>query len=560
MKNFVFLMCAMIMCTFSFAQNATNADGTIKSRGNVAIMVTSHSFTFQDGIFKKQIDDETIITLKSAINAMAMQKFGNSGFGIVNRDNEAYENVKKVMEEQKLEDYINGFSVQAKGEGADCLFLTDITTFSENNFSQTFISCRLINIANNIGLHYSMKTEPINMSNEIKMATEIRQMVNEFGEFLNKHILDAYPEQYAIVKSEGKKIYLAAYQPNGRILESDKFYAFQYTQEALKIGQQSQPVTVLKPLAVATEATAASGYCLVKSDKALQPSNDIVLFRNQQNPKVSAGPMTWTYFALQYKPNTYEGFIMNRVNNAVYDALTRHPGSVIVEQEHLLELKKERELQKTEDFIDGHVVEQMKAIGAQFMIHLENFSINGSQISFKLNAISVEQNKILRTIDVVTSIDNIEDEMYKQICERMAYPCNILSMDKNSINLISGWSLNPGDEFIIQVNKEMKNPITGEISYNRVEVCKCNVIEYNGNKFTAAINEVISEEDFKILPKYSEANSTTICMDGSSIKSSISTESDLEKAIKKQEKKEKRKAFVKSLGKALQESVTITNP
>ncbi len=540
MKKILSIICAMMVCVISFAQNATNADGTIKHRANVAIMVTSNSFTFENGAFKKLINDELSMTLKSAFNAAAMQCFGNSDFGIVNRDDDAYANVKKILEEQKMEDYINGFSVQAKGDGADCLFLTDVTVYYKNGFCQIFISYRFMNIGTNVGFHYSMKTEPIDVANAMQVQARIGSMVKEFLDSLYDHILDIYPEQYAIAKSDGKKLYLSAYQPNGRILKSDKFYAFRYTQEILDLGQQKFPVTVLEPLSVATGAEPAMGYCLVKSNKALQPSNDIVLFRNQPQPMVSAGPMTWTYFPLTYKPNTYEGFIMNRVNNAVYDALTRHPGSIIIEQEHLSELKKERELQKTEDFIDGHVVEQMKAIGAQYLLHLDDFKLMGSQVKFTLKTVSVEQNKILRAVEVVTSIDNIENEMYKQICERMAYPCNILSYTMNDVCIISGWALEIGEEFIIQVNKAVENPISGEITYNRVPVCKCEVVEYKGNKSVAKIAEILSEEDFKLLPNYSRAGTATIYIDGTSIKTSTSKVSDLEKAAK-------RKSFLDAL-------------
>lgn len=555
MKRIIFFLCMVFATIVVSAQTVVNADGTIKYRGNVAIMVTSHYFTFENGVFKKGVDDELTSELKSALNAMAMQKFGNSCFGIVNRDNEAYANVKKALEEQKLEDYINGFSVQAKGEGADVLFLTDMTTYTEKQVCQIFISCRLINIVNNTGFHYSMKTKPISMSDAVGMSNEIRKMIQQYQDFLYSHILDVYPEQYAIAKADGKKLYLQAYQPNGRILKDDNFYAFKLSQETLKIGENNQPVQVLKKLATATDPGAASGYCMVKSDKALQPSNDIVLFRNQSEPDVTVGSMLFTYFALPYQPNTYEGFIKNRVNNAVYDALTRHPGSLIVEQEHLPDLKKERELQKTEDFLDGHVVEQMKAVGALYMLHLDNFIMNGSQVSFQLNMVSIEQNKILRTVEVKTSIDNIENEMYKQVCERMAYPCNITKTDKKYITILSGWALPIDSKIIIEVNKQIRNPMSGEISYTKVQVCKCSVTEYMGCKFTVKVDEIMSEDDFKLLSQYSAAGSATIMMDGSNIRSNTNTVSDVEKTIQKQEKAEKRKSFFKKIGSTLQNMI-----
>lgn len=559
MKKVLFALGMVLLNSLSFAQTSTNADGSRKFRGNVAIMVTSHYFTFENGVFQEKVSDETITELKSAINAMAIQKFGNLCFGVVNRDNEAYANVRKVLEEQKLEDYINGFSVQAKGEGADCLFLIDITSYNENHFSQMYISCRFINIVNNTGFHYSIKGAPINQDDSEGMANEIKNEIKQFEMFLNQHILEVYPEQWGIHNVEGKKLYIAPYVPNGNVLATDKFYAYKFNKtETIKFGQQSQPIQVLDLVATASGAEFASGLCLVKADRSLTASGDIVLFRDVKEPNVNMSPMTFTYFALTYQPNTYEGFIKNRINNAVYEALTRHPGSVLIEQEHLLDLKKERELQKTEEFINGHVVEQMKGIGAQYVIRVDNFDIDGSQVSFQLNMISVEENRILRTVDVTSSIDNIENEMYKQLCERMSMPINLAFNTKNSITVKTLWALPYGSKFIIQLNKPMQNPITNEITYTKVNVCNCEVTKYMGNKFEAKVTKVLSEEDYRQLSDYSETGSVLLMMDGSGINTDMDTMSDVEKAVQNQEKKEKRKAFLNALKNAVGGAVKIS--
>lgn len=273
---------------------------------------------------------------------------------------------------------------------------------------------------------------------------------------------------------------------------------------------------------------------------------------------MTSGPTPITFFALSYNNKTHEGFIKNRVNNAVYDAITRHPGMNLVEQEHLPELKKERDLQKTEDFIDGHVVEQMKAIGSQFMIHLDNFVIEGSKVSFRLNMVSVAENRILRTIQVSTSVDNIENEMYKQICERLSYPCNISNVGKKELTILSGWALRYDDKIIISANKQIENPITKEVSYSKVPLCKCSVAEYMGNKFIATVDEVINEDDYKMIEKYSAESALSILMDGSDIKSNDSETSDVEKAVKKQERAKKTKSLLKGLGDALLKSTSVS--
>lgn len=555
MKKVLFIILSTYFSIAGLSQTATNADGSLKMRGNVAIVSTYHAFTFKDGVFEQQINDEIASEVKSAYNAIVMQTFGNSCFGIVNRDNVAFNNVMKQLEEQKLEDYMDGFTVKAKGQGADCLCLIDNTTYTENNFVQTIVSIRFINIVNNTGYHYTLKSKPINMADAAMVQKESAKMADRTLKFLYQHILDVYPEQYAIVKADGKKLYLAAYQPNGRILPEDKWYAFKFEQEKLKIRNQSIPVTVLKKESEAKFDKADGGYCLVKADKALPVTQDIVLFRNQSEPVVPSGSTPITFFALSYNPKTHNGFIKNRVNNAVYDAITRHPGMVLIEQEHLPELKKERELQKTEEFIDGHVVEQMKAIGAQYMIHLDNFVIEGSKVRFQLNMVSVAENRIVRTVDVTTSVDNIEDEMYKQICERLTYPCNVTEVEKKELTLLSGWSLKTGDKVVISANKKIVNPITKEVSYSKIPLCGCTVIEYMGNKFKVKVDEIINDEDYRLIEKYSEESSLSVMMDGSDIESDDSDMSDLEKEKKKQERANKRKAFFKSLGDAFVNNV-----
>lgn len=558
MKKLVSFFVTACITLAGFSQTSANADGSLKLRGNVAIISTYHAFTFKNGVFKQQINDEIASEVKSAYNAIAMQTFGNSCFGIVNRDNEAFNNVMKQLEEQKLEDYMDGFTVKAKGQGADCLCIIDNTTYTENNFAQIIVSIRFINIVNNTGYHYTLKSKPTNMADAKKMQEENAKMAEQTLKFLYQHILDVYPEQYGIAKADGKKLHLAAYQPNGRILLDDKWYAFKYTQEQLKIRNQSIPVTVLKKETEAKFDKADGGYCQVKADKALPVSQDIVLFRNQEEPVVTTGYTPITFFALSYNPKTHDGFIKNRVNNAVYDAITRHPGMVLIEQEHLPELKKERELQKTEEFIDGHVVEQMKAIGAQYMLHLDNFVIEGSKVSFQLNMVSVAENRIVRNIDVTTSVDNIENEMYKQVCERLTYPCNVKSIGKKDLAILSGWALKTGEKIEIIANKEIVNPISKEVSYSKVPLCGCIVKEYMGNKFIAEVENIINEDDFKLIEKYSEESALSIKMDGSDIKSDDSGISEVEKANKKQEKKEKRKAFFNKLGNAIKENVNIS--
>lgn len=542
MKKSAILLCLMLLTANLFSQTAVNADGTLKFRGNVAILVEGNSFTFQDGKFQKQVDDATLSSLKTALRILSMEKFQNICFGVVNRDNTAFGQVSQLIQENKLEDYLDGVSVTAKNQGADYLFLVDITNYGENNAAaQIEISTRLMNVENNMGYHTFYRSPAIALNDENDMKDKARQIIRDFSASLEDFLLNIFPEQYFIAKANGKTWSLGAYQPNGRILPSDKFYAFQLQKGNLQLGETAVPVQLLQQVATCEKPTSNGGYIQVKSDESISNASDIVLFRNVSQPIFNGlNQMTMTFFGLNYQPNTYDGLIQKRINNAVFSAITRHPGLQLIEQEHLSQLKKERELQKSEDFIDGHVVEQMKAIGATYLLHLESYVRTESQISFKMALISVAENRIVRTVDVMTSIDNIENEMYKQICDRIANPCNIKKLDKKTLEMTSVISLRERDQCILSKTKAVQNPMTGEVSYSKAQVCKLTVEQYGGNRCVLSIDEVISKEDMEDIETASTNGMVTFILDGSKIQSDVSTESDVKQKAEKKDKSKKR--------------------
>ena len=107
MKQIIFFISTLFVVLGLHAQTAVNEDGSIKFRGNVAIVVDSKCYTFSDGVAVKTVDDGTSAALKTSLRAIAMQKFENMCFGIVNRDDEATKQVEELIEENKLEDYLD---------------------------------------------------------------------------------------------------------------------------------------------------------------------------------------------------------------------------------------------------------------------------------------------------------------------------------------------------------------------------------------------------------------------------------------------------------------------
>ena len=528
----------MMAITISGISQTVNADGSLKMRANVAVMVTGNCYTFNNRVFQKTVDDGTLETLKSSVYALVMQEFQNMCFGIVNRDDEAYSKVKSLIEENRLEDYLDGFSVQAKNQGADYLCLVDVSLYSEGNKTiQFFISMRVLDVSNNTGYHYSLKSDAMSI-NEDNLRQSAVNVVKLIPEFLRQKLMCIFPEQYFIAKADGKKLWLGAYQPNGLILETDSFYGFNYNKRSEKMNGVSLELQSLEKICdgkVSNEN--GGGYLVLKTNKKITPSNDIVFFKENAEPSMPP-VMTITFFGFNSQSNTYDGFIMNRVNNAFYHAITSHPGLSLVEHDHLGDLKKERELQKTEDFIDGHVVEQIKAIGAQYLIHINDFDINGAQVSFKMSIISIAENRIMRTVDVVSSIDNIENEIYKQLCERIAAPCLLKSSHKNEIEFATPMGVHSGTQCILSATKAIENPINHEVSYQRTDLCVLVINEYKGNYLTANVKKVLSKEDFQMLDEYSQRGALTIRIDGSVIKSDYNINSLVEELSNKEGKKE----------------------
>ena len=176
-----------------------------------------------------------------------------------------------------------------------------------------------------------------------------------------------------------------------------------------------------------------------------------------------------------------------------------------------------------------------------FLLKLEDYQRNGANVSLKVSLISVEQNMILRTVDVVSSIDNIENEMYKQLCDRFAFPCVVKMIGKDKLELSSVLSLTDDDDCILELTKATKNPMTGELSYSRADLCSLKMENYQGNKCLMSIDKVFSKDDMKGIENFSVAGLVTVRIDGTKIKSNVSDKTEVRQKAGKEEKKPKQK-------------------
>ncbi len=552
MKSLISLLILFVCVSIGHAQTVTDADGSLKLRGNVAIISDGNFYTFQNGQYVKKVDDEVAKTLLNAIHLGAMQAFQNVGFGIVNRNDEANAQVQQLLEENRLEDYINGYSVQAKGQGADWLYVIECNCFELNNMAVQFeLSTRLINIENNLSYHFHKRFPAVSLQNPLNYTTNVKLMVRELFENLNKTISQVLPDQYFIAKADGRKLYIGAYQQCG-ISPEDKFQVFKYTKETEIIRDAEIEIFLLEKIAECTNPSATStGNLLVKSDKVIPDEilsgQTIVLFRNNPEPKVGSTAIPITFFGLSHGEKNYDDMNKKRINNAIMSAITRNPLTQLVEHDHLSSLKAERELQKGEDFINGHTVHQLKAIGAIWLIKAEGYESDGTNMTFKLCMIDVEANRIVRTVDVSCNIDNLETEIYKYVCERFAYPCVVDVKDNTTLVLTLPFSLTSDNEYKLSYTKSSTNPIDGQTIYTSTPLCKIKLIEYKGNKGLYLITEVINKEDLHRIDEISKSGLLKVEIDTDNIKIDNSTSSDVEKMVKKEKRKQMRKAVVNAL-------------
>ena len=542
MKNLIYtLIIFSLISIYGNAQNVVNPDGSIKFRGNVAVLSKANFFSFDanGNSIQNDIKEANEITnmLETALRIMAQEKFGNMAFGIVNRDDQAYENVKRTLEENKLEDYLNGYSIQAKNQGADWIYIIDCNIITQGDAAQLFLDSRLVNVENNLGFHDHYVSTPISLN---KMQNEISGIVKEFMKDTETFLYGQFPEQYFINNVDGKTLELGAYQTNGRILNDDKFYVYEISRSSLAIPEGTINFQVFQPIGEASSPEIKDGKLYVKANKKISSNSNIVLVRNAPELLIKDGTMTATYFSIPVKGNDMDDFIKTRINNSVLTTMTNNPFVTLIEQDHLSDLHKERELQKSEDFLNGHTIDQMKAIGAQYILQIENYNNNNGEITFKLSVIDVAQNMIMRQVDIVSNIDDLEKNLYKALSERFAtVPLN-LEIGKNQLSFFTIPSLPEGTNIVLEGINVVENPLTGEQVFNIIPLCYLTVTESLGNKSILKIDSKTDAlPDINSLDSYYRNGLLSMKVDGSKIKLRNSSSSALEKATIKEEKKKK---------------------
>ena len=471
-------------------------------KGNVAIFVNVEGLSFKNGKYYWPDSEEVVRTwlgkVETMLNIAVQQKVYQAGYAIVNRNDEIQEKVRTLVEQNKLEDYLYGISVQARNEGADYILLVNNTfIITEENKICMEYSLNMMNVTNNFSAQKITRTDMC----DVKTENSLEKFMSNITEHIfrtTKDFLDTYSmEQYAVGSINGKKATLLAYQAgNGAISKDDKFYVYDIVKNyKLNFEGVECPVLKLNPIATGSSARMEGGNLIVTLDKTIKDKTSALAFRVDRPMFGAATSMTYFGFNVKEK-KTFEAIYQDRINRIIRYAISTNPFTYLIEQEFLPVLKAERELQKTEDFLNGHTVEQMKEIGASVLIHVEDFKMEGDEITFILKCINVQSNTIDKSFEIKGNVNNMEEIVFENILSIFLAPCWIDKIEKNEVELYSQFRLSLQDNTPCKLYylKEQLNPLTGVKSYNRTELCVLKYKEYHGNYHVFKIDKIIDKE------------------------------------------------------------------
>ncbi len=110
-----------------------------------------------------------------------------------------------------------------------------------------------------------------------------------------------------------------------------------------------------------------------------------------------------------YTKNTNDDEYTTSIQDVVTNAFLKSKRFSLVEREKMSQLKSEKELQKSEDFIDGSVVEQSKTLGAQYVVlgNISEASLTSKTINVymvgNVTTITAKVSFSIKIVDVATA-------------------------------------------------------------------------------------------------------------------------------------------------------------
>ncbi len=497
MKKFVTLALLFATCV-SFAQVATDENGNKVFNGSsVAIFTRVTKFAVGGVVdIKKVMPGELEEELRVTLNTMATSAAQSQGVQVVNRDDATFKKTQQWLDESKSEDYLDGLSIRARSIGATHLLVQDATFYTYGNaYIILEIMYNVISVQTNISSR-NIRRYRLNVTGSEK---EISDMLAQEKAAIRKYFMDAFPGFFVLQKTSGNTALLAVTSAFG-IDTQDKVCFYNWENIKLPLHGLTYDFSKMELVSVGTNPKLTNGYLQVKLDRKLLSTNSLVIkLGDCQHSEIGTYHHVPVAFVdLKFTGNPADDFCKKQVNNAVYNALYDFACINLIESDELSLVKKERELQKSEEFIDGSFIEQFKASGAQYVLSISEFSQNQRFVKFKLSALDVSTGEIAKDYLIECHISNIDEVIKYHINLLFVSPIAIGENSKKQIKVypILPIASNEGEPFSILFNKPTKNPMTGQTIYNRVEIAKCTLTRWNIQEYVMTITKITSKEDF----------------------------------------------------------------
>lgn len=503
MKIKQLLTLALVLIShLSFAQTATDVNGNKVYNGNsIAIFTKVTKFTVGGIVDIAKVLPGTLEEdLRISLNTMATSAAQNQGLQVVNRDNESFRKTQQWLDESKNEEYIDGLSVRAKSIGATHLLVQDVTFYTYGNaYIVLEIMNDVISVQTNISKR-NIRRYRISMTNSV---VDIKRMIAQEKSSIRKYFMDAFPGLFVLQNNGGNIATLAPTSAFG-IDSPDKIFFYRWENIRLPFCGKLVDFSKMELLSVGSDPRVSNGYLQVKLNKKLAPINNLVI---KLGDVLHSECMTYHHIPLAFMNlklsggNMTDDYCKKQINNAVYNALYDYPCINLIESEELSLVKSERELQKTEEFMDGFVVEQFKASGAKYILNITDYSQKDQYIRLKLSVLNVSTGAIEKDFLIECHISNIDKVIEYYINQIFISPIAIGNYSNKQIKVypLLPIATNEGEEFSILYNKPLTNPLTGQTSYNRIEIAKCTLTQWNVQEYVMTISQIISKEDFETI-------------------------------------------------------------
>lgn len=503
----ILLLCLMAFSLCAFAQIPTDANGNKITGPTIAIFTTIRSFVLNGQKMTQTLTKKQEQEISTVFNMAAINAAQADGLTICNRDESMMAEIKKMLEEQKAEEYMMGLTVSAKNIGAKTILLQEICIYSneKSKYAEWEFHYRFLNVENNCAHHF-LSTAEFAANNEKKLQSQITEFATKHVAEIKEMFKIVEPNLFNVAQLNGSKAMIAAtrtcsFSPN------DVFYFTKIQTHDGNIRGIPLKFTEASEVATGKNPSVQSGLIKVELDNSIKESNNVIVSTTASSNLnfMTEGHMAVSVIELPVTEGTYSDYNATKINNALNNAITQKTYLALIENANLDILKRERELQKTEEFIDGQVVEQYKACGTKWVIKLSELNSNPKNsklVSFKMNLYNIETQTVEKSFSIKDChISNLDDAFDYYLSRCFFFTCTFKKFHTSKPSLLVSMKLNAlkDNVFTLLYNKPIKNALTGENTYARVELAKLNYVEGAGQLHTFKVSKMLDKKTFKEL-------------------------------------------------------------